>query len=205
MDIVVKGSNQTLRVFQSLISENPREWGEYYSNFISLYKGNLCDLTDANASDMKEDLQSKEFTCKEDAIAFLERKYNCLAFPIYGYSHCGLSISLTPFSCSFDSGIFGYITLSKEYIREEYGVKKITKSIKTDVFNALSKEINSMDVYINDEVYEYTITDNNDNDNEIANNNCFEGCCNVDSGLYNDALTHSDKDLTERIKKLMNK
>lgn len=39
---------------------------------------------------------------------------NLQTFPIYAYIHGGIAFSASPFSCSWDSGVAGFVTLPKD-------------------------------------------------------------------------------------------
>jgi len=82
-----------------------------------------------------------------------------IALPVYLYDHSGQTISTTPFSCSWDSGQIGYIYVSKEKVRKEYNVKKISKKTKEKVLDILLSEIEIYDKYIKGEIYLYNINE----------------------------------------------
>jgi hypothetical protein len=64
--------------------------------------------------------------------------------PIYAYVHGNISLSLTPFNCRFDSGVFGYI-----YFKDgEFG--------KDDV--GLDGFIRSWSALLNGEIYGFTLS-----------------------------------------------
>lgn len=77
--------------------------------------------------------------------------------PVYGYSHGGLTINTTGFSCSWDSGKLGFIYVSKANALSEYGGKRVGKKLTERVEEYLRGEIQTMDQYLNGEVYGYKV------------------------------------------------
>lgn len=77
--------------------------------------------------------------------------------PVYGYSHGGLTINTTGFSCPWDSGKLGFIYVSKEKALAEYGGKRVGKKLTERVEECLRGEIETMDQYLSGEVYGYKV------------------------------------------------
>lgn len=76
---------------------------------------------------------------------------DCLIRPMYLMDHSGLSISLKPFGCPWDSGQVGFIFITKENIVSEFS---------GDVFKAeqyLIGEVEAYDQYLRGDVYEYVL------------------------------------------------
>ena len=79
--------------------------------------------------------------------------------PLYLYDHSGITMNTTGFSCGWDSGRVGFIFISKDKIRKEYGWKNLTKSRLAKIREYLKGEVETYDQYIKGDVYGYTITD----------------------------------------------
>lgn len=98
--------------------------------------------------------------------------------PLAYYDHSVFRVFVgEPYTDSYrgwDSGNFGVILATKDKIRKEFGCKRITKSIRERVLEALKAEINLLDRYYNGEVYEFTVTD--------ERGECIYSCC----GFYCD-------------------
>ena len=119
---------------------NPREWG--FSNLGTCAFGPKHEhLGDVSYSEYRENNNSLDV----------------IVLTVYGYEHGALTISTTPFSCPWDSGIMGVIYVSKAEVRKWYGWKRITKKREKEVKERLRWEIQILDQYIRGEVYEYTI------------------------------------------------
>lgn len=95
--------------------------------------------------------------------------------PVYMYDHSGITINTTGFSCSWDSGQVGFYVVSKDKVRKEYGVKRISKKLKEKVIEILTGEISTWDNYYTGEVYEFRVVDPNTEE-------CIDAC----GGYYGD-------------------
>jgi hypothetical protein len=76
-----------------------------------------------------------------------------VVLPLYLYDHSGITMKTTPFSCQWDSGQVGFIFVTPEKIREEFGVKRITKNLREKCKTVLISEVATYDAYISGEVY----------------------------------------------------
>jgi hypothetical protein len=65
------------------------------------------------------------------------------------YEHGGIAVSTKPFSCPWDSGRIGFIFVSKEKLRKEYGVKRITASLVSKAKCRLITEVELYNQYLN--------------------------------------------------------
>ena len=63
----------------------------------------------------------------------LIKKNAFIVLPIYMYDHSGITISVNPFSCPWDSGQIGFIYISKEKARKEYSKKRLTAKFKKQI------------------------------------------------------------------------
>ncbi|GAA4652516.1 hypothetical protein GCM10023116_48000 [Kistimonas scapharcae] len=59
-----------------------------------------------------------------DELKRYARESNCRLFPVYCYDHSGLAFSLEPFSCGWDSGLYGYLVATRSIVDEFKGNKK---------------------------------------------------------------------------------
>lgn len=75
----------------------------------------------------------------------LSKNKKYLSARVYGYSHGGKTISLSPFSCQWDSGLIGYAIVSKEKAREWCGIKRLSKKKIGAIFKDLEEEIKEHD------------------------------------------------------------
>ena len=114
-----------------------------------------------------------------DPEEFLKEADYCLILPLYLYDHSGITISTSPFSCRWDSGQVGYVTMTAETILKEYGshepclvgksIKQVQdyltnppnaiwRRLKTRLLDYMKAEVNEYDKYIRGEAYGYQIS-----------------------------------------------
>jgi hypothetical protein len=82
--------------------------------------------------------------------------------PVWKYEHSGVAYAAAesnPFSCPWDSGQVGYIFVTREEVRKEFNVSRITPKVREKVLKALRGEVAEFSKWANGEVYGYTITD----------------------------------------------
>ena len=143
-------NNRKLVVNQEECAESPREWDNVCK---MIFIGNHSHLGD------KHDFHSKyeSFEAHQEAI---EKELD-VAFiaPVYAYIHSGMTISLSPFSCPWDSGKLGWVVITKQALRENYGVKRITKALIEKAMVHVKCEVETLDQYIRGEVYYFNIED----------------------------------------------
>jgi len=84
--------------------------------------------------------------------------------PVYAYVHDNMTISTTPFSCPWDSGKLGWVVMTKQTLRENYGVKRVTKKLIEQAMVHVNAEIKELNSYIQGEVYWFKIEDKNGNE-----------------------------------------
>lgn len=104
-------------------------------------------------------INQEDFNSLSEIERFLFRN-NYIFKKVYLYSHSGETISDTPFSCGFDSGTMGFLYISKQEIRNLYGVKKITKKILNKINEEMSDFINNTwDGYVCGDCLSVEVTD----------------------------------------------
>lgn len=92
---------------------------------------------------------------REDLRAAAEK--NAVILPLFLYDHSGITISTGPFSCPWDSGQVGWIYVTKDQIRKEYGVSRITKKVREKVIKLLEAEVETYDQYLTGDVWGFVI------------------------------------------------
>jgi len=95
--------------------------------------------------------------CKEDAIIRKALNDHVVMLPLYLYDHSGITMSTGPFSCPWDSGQVGWIYATKEMIREEYGITRISKQLLKKVEVLLESEVKEYDQYLTGDVWGYDV------------------------------------------------
>ena len=102
------------------------------------------------------------------------KQENCIFLPLYLLDHSGLTMSTADFADPWDSGQVGWIYVTAERVRNEYGWKHITKTRRQQIEKYLKGEVEEYDDYLRGEVYYAEILE----DGEIID------CC---GGFYGDA------------------
>jgi len=141
-------SKYTIEIRQDDMPEPPREWDNLGTMVCSHSRYNLGD----------EQLSYGEFW---DFIKEEGGKDSFFILPLYLYDHSGLTMSTEPFSCPWDSGQVGYIYVSKDDVRNEFGAGRISTKLAKQAFKILKGEVETYDQYLRGDVYGYIIKDSN--------------------------------------------
>ena len=145
--------NLKLEIVNDQYPENPRE---FYGNLAIMAcfhkRYNLGDETSFVTSDFNSWEEFKEFL-----LTKASPKAVCVK-PLYLYDHSGLTIATTPFSCRWDSGQIGFVYTTKAKIRENYGVKRVTKRMLALAKKCIDAEVEEYDAYLRGDVYGWEIT-----------------------------------------------
>lgn len=107
-------------------------------------------------------LGDKQFHSTDEADEHMREveKEGAEILPIYMYDHSGVTIRHYPFECQWDSGLVGWIYATKQAIRENFGVKVITKKIRERARKVLLAEIEEYDKYLRGDAYGFQIEKN---------------------------------------------
>jgi len=133
-----------IRIELDECGESPREWD------------NICVFHIAHRHyKFGDENYNDAYSIKE---AFDEAKNNGdIVLSLYMYDHSGITISLAPFSCPFDSGQVGFVQVSRQKMIEEFGKKIFTKALKKKAFEVAEGEVKTMDSFLRGEVYGYVV------------------------------------------------
>jgi len=93
----------------------------------------------------------------EDFQNYLEHGQDKVVFPLYLYDHSGLTISITPFQCPWDSGQVGWIYTTRHEIRRWFGVERVSTKLLLRAKMVLMHEVQTYDAYLRGEVYGYRL------------------------------------------------
>jgi hypothetical protein len=145
-------SGYTMEIFVDHFPSNPRTEWENIGTMVCFHnRYRLGDKHDYNSNDFDSwDGLKKQIIKDHDPAVIL---------PIYMYDHSGVTISTKPFSCPWDSGQIGFIFMSKQIAKKEYGFSRLTKQIKEKLTRYLMAEVKTYDQYLNGDVYGFEIKD----------------------------------------------
>ena len=94
---------------------------------------------------------------KEDKKSFL------FSETIYGYSHGGMTVSLAPYGCPFDSGVLGVCYVSKRSLRDYSNMKRLSQKrieqYKPLYADMLKKDFGKYKRFIEGSLYNIIVTD----------------------------------------------
>jgi len=125
--------------------ESPRDWDNLSVFYCFHERYSLGDThsIDRSRYDSWNDLAINEFD-SDDVVV-----------PLYLLDHSGLTLSTTPFSCPWDSGVVGYAVVSKERIISEYGV--YNDDSKNKALTCIDSEVDIYNRYLCGDVYSILI------------------------------------------------
>ena len=144
---------------------SPREWDNLGTILITPNKSHWVASPDSvvdtsipfgkNPHEHWENLRREQLKLKKSDIA--------IAYPITKYEHGSISLSLG-YKQGWDYTVSGFVYVTKETLRKEYGVNRITKSIIECAKNCLQSELDMLTAWLNGECYgwqvkEYALTD----------------------------------------------
>lgn len=98
----------------------------------------------AGWDELEADLRAR-FRTQGDPIA--------LMLPLYLYDHSGITISTTPFSCSWDSGQVGFVCITQKQLRDNWGVKCPGTKRKAQLYDYMRAEVAEYDQYLRGDVW----------------------------------------------------
>jgi hypothetical protein len=104
------------------------------------------------------------------------KEMSAIKLKIYLYDHSGITIKAAesnPFSCPWDSGMIGYIWISREDAKKEFGYKRSSRKMVNKVKEAFRNEIEAYDQFLRGEVYGFELCIWDENDNEEFVDSCW--------------------------------
>ena len=181
-------NNRTLELNQEECAESPRQWDNLTK---MIFFGAHKHIGD------KHNLKASHYNGWRELRRAVEKEYDVACIKvIYGYSHSGLTISTTPFSCPWDSGILGFAIITKKDLRNNYSIKRCTKKY-IDYGNDIhiEGEIETLDQYIGGEVYYFNI----ENEDGVTEDSCggFYGSDIKENGVL-DHIGEADRKYIEK-------
>jgi hypothetical protein len=178
-----------LQIFQDTWGESPREWSNLGTMAIFHRRYNFGDEVDFKSDDFNSWSEMGEYINKDLDAA--------VCIPIYMYDHSGITINCDGFACPWDSGQVGYIYVSRQKLKDEYGVKRISNVMLERAEKALRREVHVMDQYITGDVYGFQVIKRYLNTNGEIQEDIIDSC----SGFYgenfkeNGMMEYIDTDL----------
>ena len=156
--------NERVRIVQDEDVETPRNWSNLSK---MIFTGGHKHLGDKHEVDFDEEFDSRQdFIERGEEIVRKHFKDVAVCYAVHMYKHSGESISIDysgQYTCRWDSGTIGFAIVTKEDIRKEYNIKRVTQKYIDKCENIVRGEIKTLDQYISGEVYGYVVEDKDEN------------------------------------------
>ena len=138
---------------------SPREWDNLGILICSHRKYDLSDVPFPQAGENGSLLADFKAYLKSQSLTINDVIYT----PVYMYDHSGIALSSTPFGCRWDSGQIGFNYTTKQKVRTEYSVKRISPKLNQIIIDNLNTELAVYSDYVEGNCYGFVITDSDDN------------------------------------------
>jgi hypothetical protein len=129
-----------IKIEQDKFPESPRDW-ENLGTMICFHR--RYNLGDKHSFDDPDD--------------FKELLKDCIYLPLYLFDHSGITMSTTPFSCSWDSGQVGLIYVEIEQVKKEWDWEKLSEKRIEKIKEILIQEVETYDDYLTGNIWCFTI------------------------------------------------
>ena len=138
--------------------ESPREW-DNLGTMTCFHR--RYDLGDKHIDDIHQDAETFA-----NWLQLQLDSNQIVALPLWLYDHSGITMRThrnNKLGSSYwqypewDAGLVGYIYVTKDKIRKEYGCKRVSKQLLEEVTNILISEVEEYDAYLRGEVYGYIV------------------------------------------------
>jgi hypothetical protein len=139
-----------IEIFYDTSPDSPRNW-DNMGTMVCFH--NRYTLGDKNHGYDTDDYEGWEGM----KVAIEKNENAAIILPIFMYDHSGITIATKPFGCRWDSGQIGFIFISKEKIRKEFNIKRVTKKWLEKVATYLDGEVETYDQFLRGDVYGYEI------------------------------------------------
>lgn len=144
-----------LKIKYDEFTDSPRSW----DNLGKICVSNRCRYTDDESGFSGCDVLEWE-DAQEDKATLEKKGY--VVLPLAVYDHSGVRMYIGGKCDVWDSGQIGWYIASKEDIRKEYSVKRITKKLLERAKKLMESEVDTYNAYINGQVFEFTLYHNDE-------------------------------------------
>jgi len=144
-----------LKIKYDEFTDSPREW----DNLGQICVSDRCRYTNDESGFGGDDVLT---WCDEKKDLETLEKMGYIVLPLSYYDHSGVSIYVGGKCDAWDSGRLGWYIVSKDKIRKEYGVKRISSKLRKKVESIMVNEVETFNHYINGEVYGFTLKHNDE-------------------------------------------
>ncbi len=141
----------TIEVRQAYDVQDPFEGGKL---------GRFAFFDRTRAYENETDLSSDDFDSWEEMQEHIESKRGLdapVCVPVYIYRHSGDALSLTPFSCTWDSGQLGFALASRQEIRDWLDCKYVRQDKIERADEIVRAQVETLAKHVSGEVYDWHI------------------------------------------------
>ena len=162
----------TIELTQDPYPDNPRDWDNlgtmvcWHPRYILGDEQPKCDPTEYKFEMLPVLMQ---FAIEDNDNWAMGAKWldkNYIMLDLHVYEHGGITMSTGSFSCPWDSGQVGFIYVSVEDIKKEYGWKRLTRKRRQLIESYLRNEVKTYAMYLEGDVWSIRITDPDGNEIE---------------------------------------
>jgi hypothetical protein len=144
--IYIKMKKYNIKIERDENAWNPRE-DDNFTTMVCFHK--RYDLGD------KHHVDGDAYSSWEEMEEAIKAEHEVMIMkPLYMYEHSGITISTSPFSCSWDSGRLGLVYITKPSLMKLCGRTDFTEE---ELSAMLESEVKTYDMYVQGEVYSYSI------------------------------------------------
>lgn len=163
----------SLEIYPDDDPESPREWDNL---------GKMICLHSRYSLGDEHDYKSKDYNGWDEIEDQIKQDNpDCLIRPLYLMDHSGLSISMGPFGCPWDSGQIGFIFITKERMVEEL------KGSVERAEEVLEAEVETYNQYLQGDIYGFI----------LRNKPCDKCGCNTKSEILDSCWNFYGSNLLE--------
>lgn len=140
--------NRVLKIEQQDNPESPREWDNLGT--MACFHGRYT------LGDKDIPFHTDDFGGWDEMREHLEKALEAVVIlPLYLYDHSGITMNTTGFSCRWDSGQVGFIYVTKDKIKEEYG--EVSEEAIQKATQVLEGEVKTYDQYLTGDIYGFRL------------------------------------------------
>jgi hypothetical protein len=152
--VTVETETRRLEIHQDEAIESPRDW-DNLGTMAFFHK--RYDLGDKDHG-----VNDADYSSWHEMAIGIEKKFDtAVLMPVYMYDHSGLAFSTDgdtyPFNDRWDAGRIGFMFVTKEKARKEYG--KLTAKVIEKIKDVLRSELRVYAQYVEGEIYWFSLVD----------------------------------------------
>ncbi|MHA2253520.1 MAG: hypothetical protein ACXAD7_24390 [Candidatus Kariarchaeaceae archaeon] len=158
---VIELENQTIEIYHDDDPVDPREWDNLGTMAFFHKRYSLGDKHDFMGDKLPGALKAGMFPFYDDTpddfLKYLD-DHKTIELPVSMYDHSGIALSTNRygvFADPWDSGMLGYIYVTYEKVRSEYGWKNLTQQRIQKIKDYLQAEVDVYNWYVQGRAYGY--------------------------------------------------